>query len=120
MTVLEASGHLKSGKLRALAVTGDKRVGALPEVPTLAESVAPGFNSISWIGIVAPGGTPRELVEKISADLREVVASDDVKSKLVELGAVPRATTPAQFATLIEADRKRYAQIIRERKITVD
>jgi tripartite-type tricarboxylate transporter receptor subunit TctC len=120
MTVLEASGHLKSGKLRALAVTGDKRVGALPEVPTLAESVAPGFNSISWIGIVAPGGTPRELVEKISADLREVVASDDVKSKLVELGAVPRATTPAQFATLIDADRKRYAQIIRERKITVD
>ena len=120
MTVLEASGHLKSGKLRALAVTGDKRVGALPEVPTLAESVAPGFNSISWIGIVAPAGTPRELVEKISADLREVVASDDVKSKLVELGAVPRATTPAQFATLIDADRKRYAQIIRERKITVD
>jgi tripartite-type tricarboxylate transporter receptor subunit TctC len=120
MTVLEASGHLKAGKLRALAVTGDKRVGALPEVPTLAESVAPGFNSISWIGIVAPAGTPREIVEKISADLRDVIAADDVKGRLTELGAVPRTTTPAQFATLIDADRKRYAQIIRERKITVD
>lgn len=120
MTVLEASGHLKSGKLRALAVTGDKRVGALPEVPTLAESVAPGFNSISWIGILAPQGTPREIVEKVSADVREVIAADDVKGRLTELGAVPRTTTPAQFATLIDADRKRYAQIIRERKITVD
>jgi tripartite-type tricarboxylate transporter receptor subunit TctC len=120
MTVLEASGHLKAGKLRALAVTGDKRVGALPEVPTLAESVAPGFNSISWIGILAPAGTPREIVDKVSADLREVIAADDVKGRLTELGAVPRTTTPTQFAALIDADRKRYAQIIRERKITVD
>jgi tripartite-type tricarboxylate transporter receptor subunit TctC len=120
MTVLEASGHLKSGKLRALAVTSAQRVPALPEVPTVAETVVPGFNSISWIGLLAPAATPKDIVEKISADLREVLAEPEVKSKLVDLGAVPRGNTPAQFAQLIANDRKRYAQIIAERKITLD
>jgi tripartite-type tricarboxylate transporter receptor subunit TctC len=120
MTVLEASGHVKSGKLRALAVTSQQRVPALADVPTLAEGTVPGFNSISWIGILAPAATPRDIVEKISADLREIVASDEVKNRLIELGGVPRANTPAQFAQMIDADRKRYAQIIRDRKITVD
>jgi tripartite-type tricarboxylate transporter receptor subunit TctC len=120
MTVLEASGHIKAGKLRALAVTSDKRVSALPDVPTLAESGLPGFNSISWIGLLAPAGTPKEIVDKIAADTREAIAREDVKNKLVELGAVPAGTTPAQFAALIDNDRKRYAQIIREHKITVN
>jgi tripartite-type tricarboxylate transporter receptor subunit TctC len=120
MTVLEASGNIKAGKLRALAVTSDKRVSALPDVPTLAEAGLPGFNSISWIGLLAPAGTPREIVDKIAADTRELVARDEVKEKLVGLGAVPAGTTPQQFSTLIDNDRKRYAQIIRERKITVN
>jgi len=120
MTVLEASGNIKAGKLRALAVTSDKRVSALPDVPTLAESGLPGFNSISWIGLLAPAGTPKEIVDRIAADTRELVTRDDVKEKLVGLGAVPAGTTPAQFSTLIDNDRKRYAQIIRDRKITVN
>jgi tripartite-type tricarboxylate transporter receptor subunit TctC len=119
MTVLEASGHIKAGKLRALAVTSSQRVSALPDVPALAEGAVPGFNSISWIGLLAPAGTPREIVEKISADVRELIASDEVKTRLTDLGC-PRANTPAQFSQMIEADRKRYTQIIRERKITVD
>jgi tripartite-type tricarboxylate transporter receptor subunit TctC len=120
MTVLEASGHIKAGKLRALAVTSERRVSALPEVPTLAEAALPGFNSISWIGLLAPAGTPRETVDRISADVREVVAREDVKDKLVQLGAVPAGSTPAQFSTLIDNDRKRYAQIIKDRKISVN
>ena len=120
MTVLEASGHIKAGKLRALAVTSSQRVSALPDVPALSEGALPGFNSISWIGLLAPAGTPREIVEKISADVRELIASDEVKTRLTDLGGVPRANTPAQFGQMIEADRKRYTQIIRERKITVD
>ena len=74
----------------------------------------------SWYGLAAPAGTPREIVEKISADVRELLASDEVKNRLTELGGVPRGNTPAQFVQMIEADRKRYADIIRERKITVD
>ncbi|WPH17252.1 tripartite tricarboxylate transporter substrate binding protein (plasmid) [Variovorax paradoxus] len=120
MTVLEASGHIKAGKLRALAVTGDKRVPAFPEVPTLAESVAPGFNAISWIGLLAPAGTPPEVVEKIAADLRAVLADESVKARFVGLGGVPRATSPQEFARLIEDDKRRYAQIIRSRKITIE
>jgi tripartite-type tricarboxylate transporter receptor subunit TctC len=120
MTVLEASGNIKAGKLRALAVTSSKRVSALPDIPTLAESGLPGFNSISWIGLLAPAGTPREIVERISADVREVLASEEVKTRLTDLGAVPSATTPAQFTQLISNDRQRYTRIIRERGITAD
>ncbi|WP_370878915.1 Bug family tripartite tricarboxylate transporter substrate binding protein [Variovorax paradoxus] len=120
MTVLEASGHIKAGKLRALAVTGDKRVPAFPDVPTLAESVAPGFNAISWIGLLAPAGTPPELVEKIAADLRAVLADESVKARFVGLGGVPRAASPQEFARLIDDDKRRYAQIIRSRKITIE
>ena len=120
LTVLEASGHIKAGRLRALAVTSGKRVSALPDVPTLAESVLPGFNSISWIGVLAPAATPRDIVDKLSADIREVLAADDVKGKLTELGAIPMGMTPGQFATLIADDRKRYARIIKERGITLD
>ena len=120
MTVLEASGHIRAGKLRALAVTSDKRVLSSPDVPALAEGTLPGFNSISSIGLLAPAGTPTDIVEKISVDVRELIASDEVKTRLTELGGVPRTNTPAQFAQMIDSDRKRYAQIIRDRKITVD
>ena len=120
MTVLEASGHIKAGKLRALAVTGDKRVPAFPEVPTLAESVVPGFNAISWIGLLAPAGTPQDVVDKIAADLRAVLADESVKARFVGLGGVPRATSPQEFAKLIADDKSRYAQVIRSRKITIE
>ncbi|MBG9390273.1 Bug family tripartite tricarboxylate transporter substrate binding protein [Caenimonas aquaedulcis] len=120
MTVLEASGHIKAGKLKALAVTSAKRVSALPDVPTLSETVLPDFNSISWIGMLAPGGTPKDVVEKISNDLRDVLASDDVKGRLVELGAIPMHLNPVQFTQLIDSDRKRYTKIIKDRNITLD
>ncbi|HEY4065624.1 MAG TPA: tripartite tricarboxylate transporter substrate binding protein [Burkholderiaceae bacterium] len=119
-TVLEAIGQVKSGRIRALAVTSDKRVSAIPDVPTLAEAGLPGFNSISWIGLLAPAGTPKEIVDKISSDLRAVLTDPDVKQKLTELGAIPAGTTPAQFQLLIDNDRKRYAQLIRDKHITAE
>jgi len=120
MTVLEASGHIKAGKLRALAVTGDKRVPAFSDVPTLAEGAAPGFNAISWIGLLAPAGTPQDAVDRIAADVRAVLVDESVKARFIGLGGVPRATTPQEFARLIADDRSRYAQIIRSRKITIE
>ncbi|MNV83010.1 Tripartite tricarboxylate transporter family receptor [compost metagenome] len=118
MTALEASAHIKAGKLRALAVTSDKRLPALPDVPTLAEGALPGFNAISWIGMVAPAGTPQDIVDKIAADLRAVLNDDAVKARFAALGGVPRATSPQEFGKLISADKTRYAEIIRSRKIT--
>lgn len=120
MTALEASGHIKAGKLRALALTGDKRLSALPDVPTLAEKTLPGFNAISWLGMLAPAGTPPSLIEKISADIRSIMAEDAVKTRFVALGSVPRATTPQVFGKLIVDDKNRYAKIIRDQKITTE
>ncbi|VTU28660.1 Argininosuccinate lyase [Variovorax sp. PBS-H4] len=120
LTVLEASGHIKAGKLRALAVTSDKRVSALPDVPTLAESGLRNFNAISWIGLLAPAGTPPDLVERIAADVRAVLSDDAVKARFAALGGVPRATSPQEFAKLIADDRGRYGQIVRTRNITID
>ncbi len=119
-TVLESSAQIKAGKVRAVALTGATRSTALPDVPTLAEATLPGFNSISWIGLLAPAGTPDALVEKISADVREAMAGDELRRRYVEQGAVPAANTPAQFRALIDADRKRYAQIIRDKAISAD
>jgi tripartite-type tricarboxylate transporter receptor subunit TctC len=118
MTVLEASGHIKAGKLNALAVTGNKRVSALPEVPTLNEQVLPGFNAISWLGLLAPAGTPTSIVDKISTDVRSIMNDEAVKSRFVNLGGVPYASTPQELAQLISQDRQRYAKIIQSKKIT--
>jgi tripartite-type tricarboxylate transporter receptor subunit TctC len=120
MTVLEASGHIKAGKLRALAVTGDKRVPALPDVPTLSEKVLPGFNAISWLGVLAPAGTPKDIVDKIASDVRAILADESVKARFVSLGGVPRATTPQEFVQLIAEDKRRYALVIRDRKISTE
>ncbi|HQQ69099.1 MAG TPA: tripartite tricarboxylate transporter substrate binding protein [Alicycliphilus sp.] len=118
-TVLESMGHIKSGKLRALAVTGDKRVPALPNVPTVAETV-PGFKSISWVGVLAPAKTPQATIDRLAAAIRDTVAQPEIAHKLNEQGAVAKTTTPAQFATLIQADHDTYARLIAEKGITAE
>ncbi|WP_417284700.1 Bug family tripartite tricarboxylate transporter substrate binding protein [Comamonas sp.] len=118
-TVLESMGHIKSGKLRAVAVTGDKRVAALPDVPTVAETV-PGFKSISWVGVLAPAKTPQATIDRLAAAIRDTVAQPEIASKLNEQGAVAKTTTPAQFAALIQADYNTYAQLITEKGITAE
>jgi len=119
-SVLESVGFVKAGKLRALAVTTSTRSPALPDVPTVAESGLPGFESGSWIAMLAPQGTPRELVDRIAADVKAVLAEDATRQALIDQGATPRSSTPAQLGALIEADRKRYAKIIAEKKISIE
>jgi tripartite-type tricarboxylate transporter receptor subunit TctC len=117
-TILEASAFVQAGKLRALAVTSAKRSPALPDVPTLVESGYPGYEASSWIGLLAPAGTPPSLVEKIAADVREVVARPDVRDRFIAQGATPDAEGPAHFKGVIDGDRARWAKIIREKNIT--
>ena len=119
-SVLELSGHIKAGKLRALAITSKERVSALPDVPTLEESGIVGAESGSWLGMLAPAGTPQAVIDKVSADLHKVLAMPDVKEQLLAQGAVAKWQSPAAFAQLIAADRKRYARIIVENKISAD
>lgn len=119
-TVLETSAQIKAGKMRALAVTGDKRSPALPDVPTLSESAIPGYNSISWIGLLAPAGTPDAIVNKIAADVHEIVTNPEVRQRLVSLGATPIGDSPAQFRTTINNDAQRYAKVIKDYHVTVE
>jgi tripartite-type tricarboxylate transporter receptor subunit TctC len=82
--------------------------------------VLPGFNSSSWIGLLAPAGTPQAVVDKIAADVREVMGIAELRQQFVDQGAVPVGSTPAQFQSLIDGDRRRYARIIQEKNIAVD
>ena len=119
-TVLESVGHVKSGKLKGLGVTSASRSPALPELPTIAESGYAGFDTGSWIGLLAPAGTPAAIINKVSADLREVLALPDTKNTLITQGATPWPMTPEQFAARINSDRQRYGKIIEENNLSAD
>ncbi len=119
-SVLETSAYIKSGKLKALAITSKERVSAMPDVPTLQESGVTGAESGSWLGLLAPAGTPPEVVEKISRGLQQVVSAPDVQQQLLAQGAIAKTGTPQDFVQLIANDRKRYARIILDNKLTID
>ena len=120
VSVLETSAHIKAGKLRALAISSKNRVPALPDVPTLEETGVNGAESGSWVGLLAPAEIPKDIVEKISKDLQLVLAMPDVQQQLIAQGALAKGGTPADFAQLIASDRKRYAKIILDNKLTID
>lgn len=119
-TVLESVGHVKSGKLKGLGVTSATRSPALQELPTIAESGFAGFDTGSWIGMLAPAGTPTSIINKISADLREVLALPDTQNTLITQGATPWPMTPEQFAQRIKSDQVRYGRIIEENNLSAE
>ncbi|WP_151637920.1 Bug family tripartite tricarboxylate transporter substrate binding protein [Noviherbaspirillum aerium] len=119
-TILELNSHIKSGKLRPLAQMGATRAAALPNVPTVAEVAVAGFSATSWMGLLAPAGTPKALIERISADVQEAVNTPEIRDKFASLGAVPVGSDAAKFQALIDADRSKYARLIKEKGIVAD
>jgi len=119
-SVLEGSGHIKTGKLKGLAVSHAKRNVALPDVPTLAEAGVKDAESGSWIALLAPSGVSSSVVDKINLDVREAVAVPEVRERLIGQGAVPQASTPKELQALIDADLKRYGRIIREQGLKAE
>ena len=115
-----AVSHIKAGKLRALAQTGLKRSPALPEVPTVAESGVPGYESLSWSGIAVPAGTPRAIIEKLNKDLNTVLATPEMRQKLEEQGAETIGGAPEAFAQHIRAEREKWSRLIRVNNIVVN
>ena len=113
-------GHVKSGKLRALAVTGAKRSPSAPEIPTMAEAGVPGYESVGWFGLMAPAGTPRDVVLLLNRQINRILQLPDVKARLIELGAEPAATTPDSFLEFIRSDNAKWAKLIQERGIIVE
>ena len=120
VSVLESIGHVKAGKMKALAVTTTSRSDSMPDVPTVAESGLPGYESGSWLALLAPAATPKDIVDRIAADMKAVLADEATRQALIQQGAIPRSSTPAQLQALIDNDRKRYERIIRDKNIGID
>jgi tripartite-type tricarboxylate transporter receptor subunit TctC len=109
----------REGKIRALAVTSRERNAQLPDVPP-AGDVLPDFENAGWFGLMAPTGTPREVIEKVQRDSAKIILADDFRARLAQLGMEPVGNTPADFAASIRTQSARWAKVIRERGITAD
>ena len=109
-----AVGLMKDGKVRALAVTGAKRSPLFPDLPTVAETGLPGYEAVLHYGIVAPAGTPKPVIDKLSAALRAAVMSDDLKSKLAKDGAEPLLSTPEEYAADIDREETKWSAIVKK------
>lgn len=112
--------QVRAGKIRALGLSSATRWPTAPEIPTIAEAGVPGFVSGSWAGVLAPGGTPGPLVERLSGEIAKIVRLPDVRTRLAELGVEPSGNTPAEFRAFMEAEVARWAAVIDQAKIRLD
>ena len=119
-TITPVLPHIKAGKMRALAVTTANRSPALPDVPTLAESGLTGFDLGTWFGVLAPAGTPPEIINRLYSEMSKIIQSADFKKRMDEIGANPVGNTPAQMAAQIKADTERFATLVKEAKVSLD
>jgi tripartite-type tricarboxylate transporter receptor subunit TctC len=109
--------QVKAGKIRALAVSPAKRSTAAPDIPTIAEAGVPGYDSGAWFGLLAPAGTPRAIVEKLSVETARILKLPDVSKRISELGAEPVGSTPAQFTALIKDEIAKWAKVIKDANV---
>jgi tripartite-type tricarboxylate transporter receptor subunit TctC len=114
------AAHIRSDKVRALAVTGAKRSPAFPNVPTLGEGGLAGFELSPWFGLLAPVGTPEAVVKKINADVAEILRDKDLLEKFAANGADPYATTPEQFSRILAQDIQKWAQVVKASGAKID
>ncbi len=112
--------HVKAGKVRALAVTGNKRSANVPELPTIAESGVPGYEVYEWNGLFAPAGTPVAIINRLQAEIARIVQLPDVKEKLAGLGAEAVANTPQEAAAFIKAEIAKWAVVVKRANIKVE
>jgi tripartite-type tricarboxylate transporter receptor subunit TctC len=112
--------QVRAGKLRGLAVTGNKRAGALPELPTIAEAGVPGYEVINWFGVVAPAGTPKAIGVRINADLNKALTTRALIDSLYAQGADPAGGSIAEFAAMIRRDLVKWEKVVRESGARVD
>ena len=105
--------NVAAGQVRALGTTGTKRSDLMPNVPTVAEAGVPGYEATIWIGVMAPAGTPKEIVDKLNAEITKVVNRPDVKAAWAKQGAVPMILTPAEFDKYVRADIDKWANVVK-------
>ena len=115
-----AMSLVQSGRLKALAVSGTTRSNALPNVPTVSESGVPGYSSIGWFGLMAPKGTPREIVLKLNAAAARAISAPEAAKQLLQIGGDPAVRTPEAFGEFVRDDNARYGKLIREAGIKLE
>ena len=113
-------GHIKAGKLRALAVTGAKRSPQLPDVPTVMESGVPGYEAYVWMALLAPKGTPAPIIDKLFRELTQVLATSEVKTYMASAGIEIVGSTPPEFGAFFRSEKELWAKVIRETGAKID
>ena len=119
-TVIAALPSIKSGRLRAIAVTSAKRIPSLPDLPTVAEAGVPGYEAVSWGGVMAPAGTPPEVITRLNTEINRILRLPDVAEKLSSFGAQIVGSTPEEFAAYLKAEIAKWGKVARDNNIKLD
>ena len=117
---LPAMQFIKSGRLRAICVTGTERSATVPDIPTCVESGMPGVVAVNWWGVLMPANTPKAIIQKFHADLVKVMKDPDLKARFADLGVDALSSTPEEFAAFMKSESARYAKLIKEANIQID
>ena len=119
-TILASAPHVRSGRVRAVAITGPQRSAALPEVMTFAEAGLPTYDASSWNGILVPIGTPRAIVDRLNTELVRILKNSQVQERFAQDGALPAPTTPEEFAAFIKSEIAKWAKVVQAANIRID
>ncbi len=119
-TIATSAGHIKAGRIKPLAIASLKRSPLMPEVPTIAESGLPGYQGILWMGILAPAGTPRDIIETVHQQLRNVLRDPALLKRLEADGVEPVGTSPAEFDKLISTELRQWAELVKRANIKAE
>jgi tripartite-type tricarboxylate transporter receptor subunit TctC len=112
--------QVKSGKLSALAVASDKRIAAMPDLPTVSEAGVPGFEAWAWQALAVPAATPRDIVTRLNAEFRKAIAMPELRQKLIDAGIDPLQSSPEDASAYIRSELVKWAKVISEGRITVE
>ncbi len=118
--IMTAQPHIRSGSVRALAISSPKRSPLVPEVPTVAESGLPGFESVTWFGIFGPANTPRPVVERMNAEVNKALQDADVLARFAQLGFDPAGGSPVEFASVVTRDADKWSRVIRDANVKAE
>lgn len=119
-TVTVVQPHVRSGKLRLIAAGTQSRLQAFPDTPTVAESGYPGFEAVAWIALAAPAGTPRELRERINAEVNKALREPEFAAKMLAMGALPRGSTVDEFGSFLRSEQQRWKALVERSGVKVD